>query len=241
MDGRRVGRTLRAYLRSMRGEDGEEFVTVVIPEELAGRSLLRNVGRGSRFWLKVSLLFEASVVVTDVPLLPEERRIASAHAERPLEPIRNVVLIPVSAVHAATARAVSYAASLNATAVEGIFFQMDPEEEDRLFREWLDWEMGVPLTIVDAPFRDLTGPVLGEVRRHTGSEGTIVTVVLPEFVVRRWWEHFLHNQSALFFKRLLLFEPRVVVTSVPFHLAKEPRAEASAPDSGPARDRRRPT
>jgi hypothetical protein len=66
--------------------------------------------------------------------------------------------------------------------------------------------------------------MLREIRQHTSGEGTIVTVVLPEFVVPRWWEHLLHNQTAFFLKRLLLFEPRVVVTSVPFHLHSEPAA-----------------
>jgi hypothetical protein len=219
-DGNHTIRNLRAYLRSIRSERSEGFLTVVVPEELATRSLLRYLGGRSRFWLKASLLFEAGIVLTDVPLLPEERTLASAHAERPLEPTRHVVLMPVSAVHAGVARAVSYATSLNATA-EAIFFRMDPEEEEHMLRDWLDWEMGIPLTIVDAPFRDLTGPVLEEVRRHTSREGTIVTVAIPELVVGHLWEHLLHNQTALFLKRLLLFEPRVVVTSVPFHLAEE--------------------
>jgi hypothetical protein len=80
--------------------------------------------------------------------------------------------------------------------------------------------MGIPLAIVDAPFRDLSEPMLEEVRRHTARDGTIVTVVLPELVVAHWWEQLLHGQSALFFKRLLLFEPGVVVTSVPLHISQ---------------------
>jgi hypothetical protein len=76
----------------------------------------------------------------------------------------------------------------------------------------------VPLAIVDASFRDIGEPLLAEVRRLTGRRDTMVNVVLPEFVVERWWEQFLHNQSGLYLKRLLLFEPRVVVTSVPYHL-----------------------
>ena len=222
---RTLNRRLRAHLRSLRDRNGEGFVTVVIPEDLRSRSLLRYVGR-SRFWLKATLLFEAGIVVMDVPLLPEEgRRIASAHAERPLEPLRNVVVIPVSAVHAATSRAVSYATSLNAAVVEAVYFSTDPEEQQRIPDEWIEWDMAIPLSIVEAPFRDLTDPLLDEVRSHTRQDGTIVTVVLPELVVRRWWEHLLHNQTALFFKRLLLFEPRTVVTSVPFHVRKAPSTQ----------------
>lgn len=219
LDDRRPLRSLREHLRSIRGDGESGFLTVLIPEELTSSSLRQFVRRRSSLLLKALLLFEAGMVVTDVPLLPEERPFASAHAERPLEPAHHVVLVPVSAAHAATARAVSYARSLRARAVEALFFSTDPDEQERIIEEWGDWRMGIPLSIVDAPFRDFTKPLLDEVRSHTSKEGTIVTVVLPELIVRRWWHNLLHNQSALFIKRLLLFEPRVVVTSVPFHLA----------------------
>jgi hypothetical protein len=94
--------------------------------------------------------------------------------------------------------------------------------------------MGIPLTIAEAPFRDLTAPLLDEVRRYTSRPGTVVTVVLPELVVRRRWEHLLHNQTALFMKRLLLFESGVVVTSVPFHLEKLEKTD-TADDPSPRR------
>jgi amino acid transporter len=219
---RGLARNVRAYVRRLRDEEGEHFVTVVIPEELAGHSLLQFLKRRSIFWLKASLLFEAGIVVTNVPLLPEERSMVEVHADYPLEPGRSVVLVPVSAVHAATARAVAYASSLKAASVEAVFFVTDPEEQERIMQEWIHWGMTIPLSLVSAPFRDLTNPMLDEVRGHTSQPGSIVTVVLPELVVARWWQHLLHNQTALFFKRLLLFEPGVVVTSVPFHLGVNP-------------------
>ena len=216
IDEGRPARALRTRLRSLR-EDGSGFVTVIVPEELTSRSLLRQLGHRWGFWLKVSLFFEAGIVVTDVPLLPEERSSMSA---RPVEPTRHVVLVPVSGVHAATARAVSYALSLEAAEIEAVFFSTDRGEEQKVAAAWVEWRMDIPLSIVDAPFRDLGEPMLEEVRRYTAREGTIVTVVLPELVVAHWWEQLLHSQSALFFKRLLLFEPGVVVTSVPFHVSQ---------------------
>jgi amino acid transporter len=216
----RVARRVRAHLRAIRAADDEGFITVVIGEELYSRSLLRHLGRRSGFWLKVSLFFEVGIVVTDVPFLPDDRARAFARADRPVEPGRHVVLIPVSAVQAATVRAVSYAMSLEAAEMEAIFFSTEDGEEQELVKDWFDQRMGIPMAIVDAPFRDLSDPMLEEVRRHTSHEGTIVTVILPELVVAHWWEHLLHNQSSLFFKRLLLFEPGVVVTSVPFHLSE---------------------
>jgi amino acid transporter len=215
-------RSLRSYLRSIRGDADEEFITVVIPEVIEKESMFHVLRRGSSFWLKASLLFEAGVVVTNVPLVPEERPFVSTYAGQPVVPRRSAVLVPVSAVHAGTARAVAYATSLNATSVEALYFVLDPEEDRRIMDEWMDWRMTIPLSIVEAPFRDMTGPMLDEIRKHTDRPGTVVTVVLPELVVRRRWENLLHNQTALFLKRLLLFEPNVVVTSVPFHLAGAP-------------------
>jgi amino acid transporter len=218
----RPTKALRARLRSLRvGSHG--FVTVVLPEELTSRSLLRHLGRRWGFWLKVSLFFEGDIVVTDVPLLPEERGSAGA---RPHEPTRHVVLIPVSGVQAAAARAVTYALSLEAAEIGAVFFSPDPDEERSVIEGWMDRRMVVPLSIVDAPFRDFSEPMLEEVRRHTARPGTVVTVVLPEVVVSHWWEQLLHSQSALFFKRLLLFEPGVVVTSVPLHV-DQPREPIS--------------
>jgi amino acid transporter len=209
-------RSLRTRLRSIR-RDRPAFVTVVLPEEITSRSLVRQLGRRGGFWLKVSLFFEPGIVVTDVPLLPGGR---SPERARSVEPTRHVVLIPVSSVNAVSVRAVTYALSLESNEIEALFLSTDPGEERELGGAWIDRRMAIPLSIVDAPFRDFAEPMLEEVRRHTERDGTIVTVVLPELVVAHWWEQLLHSQSALFFKRLLLFEPGVVVTSVPFHLSQ---------------------
>jgi amino acid transporter len=208
-------RILRARLRSIR-EDRPGFTTVVLPEELASQSLVRHLGRPGGFWLKVSLFFEPGIVVTDVPLLSEG---PTPERARSLEPIRHIVLVPVSTANAVSVRAVTYALSLEAAEIEALFLSTDPGEEHEVAGAWIDRRMAIPLSIVDAPFRDFAQPMLEEVRRYTEREGTIVTVVLPELVVAHWWEQLLHSQSALFFKRLLLFEPGVVVTSVPYHLA----------------------
>jgi hypothetical protein len=78
----------------------------------------------------------------------------------------------------------------------------------------------VPITldIVEAPFRDLTAPIQEEVRRVTSKPGGIAAVIVPELVVKKWWHRILHNQRPLFIKRLLLFEPNVILSSVPYQL-----------------------
>jgi amino acid transporter len=223
-------RTLRAYLKGL--EHGEmDFVTVIVPEAVSGSSWWELVTR-QRFaiLLKAALLFLPGVVVTDVPFVPAARIAAERDPSRTLEHNRSVVLIPVSAVHDATVQAIVYAKSLNAARIEALFLAADHDEVPRMLEDWATWEIDIPLSVIDAPFRDLGPPTLEEVRRYTGRGDTIVTVVLPEILVTRWWEFLLHGQAALFFKRLLLTEPNVVVTSVPLHLS--PAQENAAPAPG---------
>ena len=207
-------RSLRSLLRRRERSNGG-FVTVVVPENAADRSIMRQVMHNrSLFLLKTSMLFERGVVVTDVPLLPQE----PVTTGRPHEPERSVVIVPVSNASFATARAVAYARSLHAVRVEALFLVTDNADIEPVATAWIERGFDVPLVMVEAPFRELAVPLLDEIRAHTSRGDTIVTVVLPEVVPRRWWQSLLHGQTALYFKRLLLFEPHVVVTSVPLHL-----------------------
>ncbi len=210
-------RTLRRYVRTARGGN-VDFVTVLLPEVLSGRSWLQFVRNRSALLLKTGLLFEPGVVVTDIPLVSEERDGAVIRGDRPVEPGRHVVLVPISGVHDATVRAIAYAKSLRPSEVRAIFFLTDPEEATAVVEGWHDRAIDVPLSLVEAPFRDIAPPLLEEVDDLVSRGDTIVTVVLPELIPAHWWENALHNQTAFYIKRLLLFEPRVVVTSVPFHL-----------------------
>jgi amino acid transporter len=216
-------RAVRAYVRS-RARPADEFLTVVVPERV-GAGLLSQVLERRSLLLKTALLFEPGIVVADVPLVAGEEVEGGA---RPFEPVRTVALVPVGSVHDATVRAVIYASSLKPARTEALFMQTDPEEAEVVVRDWHERSMQVPLVMIEAPFRDLGPPLLEEIRRHTARGDTVVTVVLPEFIPRHWWEHILHNQTALYFKRLLLFEPHVVLSSVPFHLR--------APEVGPSLD-----
>ncbi len=146
-----------------------------------------------------------------------------------------MVLIPVSGVHDATVRAVVYARSLRPVTAEAIYLATDPAEVPSVIAQWYERGLNVPLVLVEAPFRDMGAPLLDEIRNYTERGDTIVTVVLPELVPRHWWGNVLHNQTALFFKRLLLFEPDVVVTSVPFHLSS-PETPSPTSDRGSGRD-----
>lgn len=217
----RLARAVKAHVRAIPRDPGD-FVTVVIPEMLSGRSWFQFLRSRRTLLLKSTVLFEPGAVVMDIPLLPEERGRAESYGRQPPELTRHVVLVPVSGVHDATVRATVYAKSLRPAHVEGLFFVSDPEEVPEVVETWHDRGIDVPLVLVEAPFRDLGIPLLEEIRKNTGRGDTVVTVVLPELIPAHWWENLLHNQTAFYIKRLLLFEPSVVVTSVPFHLRTAP-------------------
>jgi amino acid transporter len=216
---------MRGYLSGI-DRAHEDFINVVIPEMVHPSLLRYMLGRTELLRLKAGLLRERNIVVTDVPMLIEDHDSDTA-AVRPLIPARTAALVFVSAVNDATKRAVNYAETLEASETRAIYFDLDPEQASEMQERWVDEGMRIPLDIVEAPFRDLTGPMLDEVRRFTSRPGTIVIVVLPELIVSSWWHFLLHNQNALFVKRLFLFEPNVVLSSVPYALGGEREPEAA--------------
>jgi hypothetical protein len=105
--------------------------------------------------------------------------------------------------------------------VVAVHVAADEEAEDveKLEAKWKKWAPEVPLVIVESPYRSLLGPLLLYIDAlHRQQPDRILTVLIPEFVASRWWEHLLHNQSALRLKGALLFRPGIVVTSVPYHI-----------------------
>ena len=207
---------LRALIRAIRREPGD-FVTVVVPEMIARPGLGYLLGRRDLIRLKAGLLREPGVVVTDVPVLTDGGMPLGVDG-LPLVPQRSVALVFVSAIHDATIRAVNYARSLGATETRAVYFAFDPKDAPPIQEEWGERKLGIPLDVVEAPFRDLRPPMVAEVRRYTARRDAVVTVVMPEVVVKKWRHLLLHSQTALFVKRLMLFEPRVILSSVPYQV-----------------------
>ncbi|MFL5799322.1 MAG: APC family permease [Actinomycetota bacterium] len=208
---------IRRYIRDIPPNEGD-FVTVVVPELIERPGLRYLLGRRDLIRLKGSLLREPRVVVTDVPVLMEGGLPMGVDG-LPLIPQRTVAMVFVSAVHDGTTRAVNYARSLGASETRAVFFAFDPKEAPAMQEAWGAAGYGIPLDVVEAPFRDLRAPMLEEVRRYTSREDTVATVVMPEVVVRKLRHLLLHNQTPLFVKRLLLFEPRVILSSVPYQVS----------------------
>jgi amino acid transporter len=206
-------RTVLEYVRAVPREE-DDFLTVVIPELLTKRSLIAATVMRPTFRLKLRLLRERGVVITDVPVLVPEGRRPSAS---PLIPAHIETLVLVSAVNDATERALSYARSLQAE-IRAVYFALDSEGIEEIMADWANRGFPVELDIVEAPFRDLGPPILAEVRKITSRPDSVAAVIVPELVPDRWWHRVLHNQRAFFIKRLLLFEPGVILSSVPYHI-----------------------
>jgi amino acid transporter len=159
---------------------------------------------------------------------------------RPVLPARNHAIVLVSKVHLPTLRAIAYARATRPDTLTAVTVNVDDKDTRQIQAEWERRGIPVPLTVVDSPFREITRPILNyvaSVRRDSPRD--VVTVFIPEYVVGRWWENLLHNQSALRLKGRLLFEPGIMVTSVPWQLASSAaknldRFDASL-NRGPAR------
>jgi hypothetical protein len=159
-------------------------------------------------------MFTPGVVTTDVPFV--ER--AAQQGLDPYREVRHVVVVAVPAPHNATLHALQYAKTLAADEIRPVHIELDPDMTDRHIREWDALDPGHPLEVIPSPYRRLAAPLRDYVRDLTRNGDTIVTVVLAEFIVTRWWHHILHNGNGYDIKWALLSEPDVVVTLVPYRL-----------------------
>ncbi len=135
-------------------------------------------------------------------------------------PTRVHAIVLVSKIHKPTLRALAFAKASRPNALEAVYVATDAAETNRLIEEWDRRNLGVPLKILHSPYRELIKPVVeytAEIRK--ANPRGVVAVYIPEYVVGRWWEQFLHNQTALRLKGRLLFSPGVMVTSVPYQLS----------------------
>lgn len=145
------------------------------------------------------------------------------------EDIVNVVVVPVSSLNAVTRRTLAYARSIS-DSVSAIHISDDEAEIQAMREGWAELGTDVPLVIIESPYRSLVGPLLAyldELQKQVPR--ATLTVILPEFVPRHWWEQILHNQTALRIKAALLFRPGTVVISVPYHLERHAHQPPASP------------
>jgi amino acid transporter len=139
-------------------------------------------------------------------------------------PSRVHAVVPVVKVNEPTLRTLAFARSIHPDDLTAVTVQVDEAETQRLLADWARRDIPVPLRVIESPYRDITQPLLDDVRSISRrSPRDVVIVFVPEYVVGHWWEALLHNQSALRLKARLLFEPGVMVTSVPWQLRWDAR------------------
>ncbi len=171
----------------------------------------------------------AWIVVLLIPLLILTLRAIHKHYETasrelttptPLDPaqIHHTVLVPIASVNRIAQQTLAYARSISGN-VTAVHIAIDEDDIDQVQADWKALGIDVPMVIIESPYRSLVGPLLSyidEIDRQR--PGDTLTVILPEFIARHWWEQLLHNQTGLRIKAALLFKPGIVVTSVPYHL-----------------------
>jgi hypothetical protein len=154
-------------------------------------------------------------------------------------PSRTHSIVLVSKLHMPTLRALAYARATRPDTLEAITVNVDEPDTRQLVKEWEASDVTVPLKVVESPYREITKPVLDYVKRvRRDSPRDVVTVFIPEYVVGHWWEQILHNQSALRLKSRLLFQPGVMVTSVPWQLQSSAKAKRESIENAPGASRR---
>ncbi|CAM5390627.1 APC family permease OS=Streptomyces alboniger OX=132473 GN=CP975_27135 PE=4 SV=1 [Streptomyces alboniger] len=146
-----------------------------------------------------------------------------------MRPSRVHSIVLVSKIHRPTLRALAYAKLMRSNTLEALSINVDPDETKALKDEWERRGITVPLKVLDSPYREITRPIIEYVKNlRRESPRDVVSVVIPEYVVGHWYEHLLHNQSALRLKGRLLFTPGVMVTSVPYQLDSSEAAKKRA-------------
>ncbi len=132
--------------------------------------------------------------------------------------IAHTALVLVSSLHRGTIPALEYAKTLS-DKVEAVHIELHPASTERLRKSWNKWGCGIPLTILKSPYRSISGPLLDYIDEvEARYEHNLVTIIVPEFVPKKWWHNLLHNQTSLVIRALLRFKKGKVVTTVRYHL-----------------------
>lgn len=147
------------------------------------------------------------------------RSLSLADYEKP-EELRHTAVVPVAGMNKMVLAAIEYAQSISRDVI-AVTVNVDNLDREVLLEKWHSWAPSVPLVVLETPLRSIHRPLLRFIDEvESWRDDDVVTVVIPEFVTKRWWHQLLHNQTSLFLKAALLFKPHIIVTSVPHHLRR---------------------
>jgi len=130
---------------------------------------------------------------------------------------RHRVILAISGVHRGTLSALRYARSLSDD-VTAVHVSIDPAEAEKLQMKWEHWGDGTRLVLLESPYRLMIEPLLDYIEEISAQRqpNETITIVVPQFVPKRWWANLLHTQTALWLRMALLFKPGIVITDVPY-------------------------
>jgi len=149
-------------------------------------------------------------------------------------PSRVHAIVLVSSWHKATQRALMFAKATRPDTLTALTVNVDDDDTRALQQEWKELEIDIPLLVIESPYREITRSFVDYVTKlRKNQPRDVVNVYIPEYVVGRWWENLLHNQSSLRLKGRLLFEPDVMVTSVPWQLRSSERLDLARVEHRP--------
>ena len=147
------------------------------------------------------------------------RQLSLEKTERVVPVQRNTAVVLVSGVHRGVIPALEFAKSIAMDNTTAVYVNLDDEQTEKVRAKWVQWGCGVPLVVLESPYRSLIRPILRYIDQVDEQyDDDILSVILPEFIPSKWWQHLLHNQTALAIKAALLFRKGIVVISVPYHL-----------------------
>lgn len=148
----------------------------------------------------------------------KELSTATLSNEDMTSPLNHMVIIPISGLHKGVIDALRYGRTISDT-IHTCYIEIDPEASEKMQMHWKKMVPDLDLTIVKSPYRSVIGPLLDFIDQALATTtDEYVTVILPEFVTAKWHHQFLHNQTAFLIRTALMFKPRVIVTSVRYHL-----------------------
>jgi amino acid transporter len=204
---------------------GAVLIVVLITKFAAG-AWIAIAAMAGIFALMTAIRKHYDTVAAELRMAQDEKDKSDANWS--VMPSRNHAIVLVSKLHLPTLRALSYAKATRPDVLEAVTVNVDDADTRDLVAEWDRKGFRTPLKVIESPYREITKPVLDYVKRvRTDNPRDVVTVFLPEYVVGHWWEQLLHNQSALRLKGRLLFQPGVMVTSVPWQLQSANQREES--------------
>jgi amino acid transporter len=213
MRGRRLA--LPGWWRSALVSSIGAIVTGVVLFVIAGTRFLEGA------WAVIVLIPILVVILLSIHrhYMNVARQLSLADAPPPRAVRRHTVVVLISGVHRGVIPALQYGLSLAPDNVTAVYVDLDVETTEKLRAKWAQWGSGIPLVVLASPYRSLLRPILEYIDEVDARyDDDVLTIILPEFIPAKWWQHLLHNQTALTIKAALLFRKGKAVLSVPYHL-----------------------